>query len=149
MFNAGAERLCKVIGDPGGTIYGRFFSGAFSPNNRRAVQAIKKKDGRQNPSAQEIVFGPVPFDGGSGFAINEKHVVTLPTSHPDSGRGHRDSHEMSAARCVDPDVIVLASRLVFPSTLGSPLLFQSGVQPCLLALPELRVEVKSSGRKRL
>src|SRR5260370_7824266 len=152
MFYGGVERLGKSDRRiEMEAIDRRLASGAFFPDKRGAVKPIGERMADKIPSTEEIIFGPCAVDGWPGFPVNEKHVVAFaPPSILILEDGHRNSHEMSAACGVHPDVIFLAVKVGLTVnsriTIALPV---RGPTEIGLRLAELRLNLQRSPPKTL
>src|SRR5260370_34780456 len=103
------------------------------------------------PGPEEIVFGTSAVDGWAGFTIHEKHVVAFaPPAVLILKYGHSDSDEMSAARGVQPDVILLAVKVRLTFNVGIAIAFPVRSPAVVgLGLAELRVKIERFVRESL
>jgi hypothetical protein len=125
-------------------------AGCSLPTTGAPYDGVGEGMAAEVPCAEEVVFGAGAVDGGSGFAVDEEHIVAFAEPHVLILQyGHGDAYEVAFAGGFHPDVVVFAVE-VFLVVDGESCRCLPVVGPALVGggLAILRVEVEGVGGQR-
>src|SRR5579883_211054 len=152
MFDGGAERF----GERNGRIevkpvHGITASGPLFAFYGSTEKTVGEGAAAEIECAQEIVFRTGAIDRGARLAVDKEHVVAFtPPAVLILEDGHGYAKKLTAAPCLEPDVVVLAIKILILFARGVFIFLPRMAPPLIgLRLPELRMEIEGALRQRM